>query len=165
MTLGEYKRFLLAYRGRNRAAALRGLQSAAMRGVQVIQTEIIPSRVPQPVDRSLYRGGWRFSFEPDGALIFNNEPHAPEVEFGVRAANVKIGKAMIQALAEWAVRKGLASAGKEAVSAAWAIAKTMQRRGIFGQGLGILRELVRDRVHGIVTEEVVRELKLEKTRR
>jgi hypothetical protein len=143
---------------RHREAAVKGLHSAALRGVQVIVTQIIPSRSPQPVDRAIYRGGWRPVMRPDGADIENLEPHAILVEEGVRAANVKVGRAMIQALAEWAIRKRIATRA-DAVKVAWAIAMSMKRRGIFGQkGLGILRELVEMHLDKIVQEEVQREV-------
>jgi site-specific recombinase XerC len=141
-----------------RKAAILGLYSAALRGVQVIVTQIIPARTPQPVDRAVYRSGWRVSPAQGGADIENLEPHAAFIEDGVRAANVKIGRAMIEALSEWVVRKRIASRD-EALSVAWAIAKAMQRRGIFGRrGLGILRELVEQHLDGIVREEVSREV-------
>jgi len=142
-------------------AAVRGLQSAAARGVQDIITRIIPSRTPQPVDRGLYRAGWRFYPAPNGAVIECFEPHAVLIEEGVRAANVKPGKAMIRALTEWVQRKGIASAD-EAESVAWRIAKTMQKRGIFGkQGMGVLRELVEKYLPNYIEEEVARELEKE----
>lgn len=140
-------------------AGLDGLFSAALRSVQAIQMVIVPSRTPQPVDRGLFRAGWRASPLRDGALIENAEPHAPFVEFGVRASSVKIGRAMINALTEWVERKRLAS-GKEAIEAAWAIAKAMQRRGIFEGGRGfqiqaILREWYLNR---FIEEEVAAEI-------
>lgn len=142
-------------------AAVRGLQSAAARGVQDIITRIIPSRTPQPVDRGIYRAGWRFYPAPDGAVIECFEPHAIFIEDGVRAQNVKIGRAMIRALTEWVARKGIVSAD-EAENVAWAIAKAMKKRGIFGkQGMGVLRELVEKYLPGYVEEEVARELERE----
>ena len=141
-----------------RRSAVKGLHAAALRGVQMIVTQIIPARSPQPVDRGVYRSGWRPVLRADGADIENLEPHALFIEEGVRAANVKIGRPLIQALAEWAVRKRLATP-KNAVSVAWSIAKTMQRRGIFGQrGLGVLRELVDNHLEQIIQEEVAREM-------
>lgn len=164
MSMTEYRQWLKGFKGRFREAAVRGIQSAAMRGVAAIQTEIIPAIVPQPVDRGLYRAGWRWTPEEDGATIFNNEPHAKFIEFGVRAANVKIGRKMIQALAEWVVRKKLARPGKEALRAAWAIAKTMQRRGIFGRGQNVLA-LLRGRMLDFLQEEVAREVAIEKAKK
>lgn len=141
-------------------AALAGLRSAALRGVAKIQTEIIPNRTPQPVDRGIFRSGWRSEILPDGATIENNEPHAVFIEEGVRAANVKPGLRMILALAEWAMRKGIASNMKEAMGRAWAIAKTAQRRGIFNGGIGynILGELVDAHLPTMIQEEVAREI-------
>ena len=143
-----------------RAAAIRGLRSAALRCVQIIVTEIIPSRSPQPVDRGVFRAGWRSETLEDGATIENNEPHAVFIEEGVRGANVKIGKKMLEALAEWALRKKLAGDAAAAKKVAWAVAKAAKRRGIFGggQGLGILAELLERRVEKIVQEEVAREI-------
>jgi len=146
-------------------AAVRGLQSAAFLGLNRLLTQIIPSRSPQPVDRGLYRAGWRVITSPDGADIENNEPHAAFIEDGVRGSNVKVGRLMIQALTEWVTRKGLAQ-GTEAVSAAWAIAQSMKRRGIFNAyagssalgGLRILAEL-NTMLPGIIQDEVMREIK------
>ncbi len=144
---------------RLRAAGLRGLLSAAHRGVQAITTRIIPSRTPQPVDRGIYRAGWRAGALFDGAFIENLEPSAVFIEEGVRGSNVKIGRAMIQVLAAWVQRKGIASAD-EAMGVAFAIAKSMQRRGIFrgGEGLGVLRELVDKDLDGIMKDEIEAEI-------
>jgi hypothetical protein len=142
-------------------AALRGLYSAALRGVTTIQTLIVPSRTPQPVDRGLFRAGWRAYFDVAGraVTIENNEPHAVFVEEGVRAGRVRIGRLMLDALASWIVRKGIASQA-EAASVAWAIAKRMQRRGIFrgGTGFKILDELVDKYLPRFIEEEVQREI-------
>lgn len=139
-------------------AVVDGLLVAAQRGLQKIVVEIIPSRSPPPVDRGLYRGGWSVDPLPEqGAIIYNDELHAAVIEHGARADNVKVGRSMIQALAEWVTRKGIAGAGKEAVRAAWAIARSMQRRGIFNregkEGLGILEELVAQHLPDLVQEE------------
>jgi hypothetical protein len=159
-----------------RKAALKGLYSSAAKGKQVIVTQIIPSRTPQPVDRGVYRAGWRFVKTPNGADIWNAESHASHIEYGVRAENVKIGRSMIHALTMWAIRKGIVAKTQvksaltkktkkivlesDAVKIAWAIARAMKKRGIFGKGtgLGILTELVEKRLSGIIKEEVEREL-------
>lgn len=141
--------------------ALAGLLSAAARGVQTIQTIIIPSRQPAPVDRGIYRAGWRFVGTSSGAEIFNDDPTAVFVEDGVRGENVKPGRAMVDALTQWVIRKGIAG-GDEATSVAWAIIQNMKKRGIFNRGakgLGIMRELVERYLNGFVFEEVERELK------
>ncbi len=139
-----------------------GLLSAAMLGVQRIVTRIIPSRSPTPVDRGVFRAGWRAYGEVDGAVIENLEPSAILIEEGVRAANVKIGRLMLTALELWIVRKGIASAAA-APKVAWAIAKNMQKRGVFGggQGLGILRELIEKDLPQLMHDEIAREIKRE----
>lgn len=159
--LKDAARFFQVKTEQARKAAKRGLLSAALRSVQVIVSEIIPSRVPQPVDRGAFLAGWRAVETPDGAEIFNSAYHAPFIEEGVRGSNVKPGRAMIQALAAWAQRKGMAKDPVEARSMAFAMSKTMQRLGIFNRGskgLGILRELNERRLNTIVREEVEREM-------
>jgi hypothetical protein len=140
-------------------AALLGLYSAALRSVQTIQAVIVPGLTPQPVDRGLFRAGWHAFKTFDGAVIENTEPHASFVEFGVRGSSVKIGAAMIRALTEWVERKRLAS-GKDAISAAWAIAKSMQAKGIFdgGRGFRILETLRERYLTRFVEEEIAREI-------
>jgi hypothetical protein len=146
-----------------REAAKRGLVSAAERALQVILTQIIPSRSPEPRDMGTYRAGWHVDpHEPeDGATIYNDEPHAIFIEEGVQASNVKIGEEMLQMLSEWAIRKGLAADEEEALDVAWAVARAAQRRGIFGdgEGLGIMRELVEQHLDRIIEQEVEREMR------
>jgi hypothetical protein len=143
-------------------AAYQGLILAGARSLQIITTEIIPKRIPQPVDRGVYRAGWKLRIGPDYVEIYNDEPVASIIEEGARAGNIKPGRAMLEALARWALRKGLAGSEREAMSTAWAIARTMQRKGIFNrdgqQGLGILRELVTWRLDNVIETEVLRML-------
>lgn len=147
-------------------AAHRGLVLAANRSVAQIVTVIIPSRSPQPVDRGVFRAGWRYEERAQGRVfILNLEPHAAHIEHGVRGENVKIGRAMIQALSEWAIRKGIVGSEKEAKAFAWATAMSMKNRGIFNRngrkGLGILAELMEKYAAKFVQEEVTREIRKE----
>jgi hypothetical protein len=125
-------------RGDVRGAAMKAALSAAALGVRDIQAVIIPGITPHPpINKDIYRMGWKFQKIDDGARIYNRVyPQAPLIEFGVRAGNVKPGRAMIIALAEWVAQKGLAfkNANDTLESVAWAIAKSMQKRGIFNQG-------------------------------
>lgn len=161
-----------------RDAAFRGLVSAAHKIVQVIDAEVIPSFGDRmPVDRGAYRGGFRvLPMKAEGKVVIRNiAPHAVFIEEGVRASNVKISRQMIQNLAEWVRRKGIGGrtvtsksgrerfvrAGKaEATSIAWAIAKSMQERGIFekGKGLHVMRK-AEAHMPAIVKREVVAELR------
>lgn len=147
-----------------RKAAMRGLLSAAMHGVQTIQTVIIPSRNPPPVDKGAYRAGWRYGPTDDGAEVWDDSPVAGPIEDGVRASRVRPGRAMIQALTEWVMRKGLEPDPKKAKGVAFAIVQRMKQRGIFnqtGNGLGILREFVEKYSEKYAREEIEREIRRE----
>lgn len=141
-----------------------GLRKAGERAIQKIVTEIIPSRSPEPVDRGTYKAGWKTEVvDEDTVVIDNSEPHAPIIEGGARAENIKIGTVMLTALSQWAMRKGLADDEEEALNIAWAIAKAMQRRGNFnryqgGTGLYIMGELRDEYLKDILREEVKREV-------
>lgn len=156
---------------RVRKAAQKGLLSAANRIVGHIKSTVIPNEPRPPVDTGIYAAAWKAQMVYDGAEVFNDAPHAPIIEYGVRAANVKIGRKMIEALASWVKRKGFVAdfkyvpekrqaradfvrVRKEKKTAAetdlaahriaWAIAKKMQQRGIFGEkGLRILEKAMR----------------------
>lgn len=162
-------------KGKLRKAAMKGLLSAGNRMVQHIQVTLIPKAQPHmPVDRGLYRGGWHVRETATGALVYNNAPHAAFIEYGVRRA--RIGQAMIDALTDWVLRKGLvarasdragrASTRQQAQNIAWAIAKDMQRRGIFakGKGLGILAAAV-EKAPTFIRQEIKREVDTAKGRR
>ncbi len=140
-----------------REAASAGLLAAAHRAVAYIVADVIPNTVPPPVDRGIYRAGWRAKKFGTGAVVENVSPNAPFIEDGVRGSNVKIGRKMIAALAEWVRRKGIGGktvtgrTGKsrfvkaskvEATQIAWAIARSLQKQGIFnkGKGLGVLKK-------------------------
>jgi hypothetical protein len=149
-----------------RKGTARGLLSAAERTVSVITTEVIPGENPPPVDEGIYRSSWRAEPTPEGADVVNGMPYASVIEYGARAENIKIGRAMIQALAAWALRKGFVArsggdAAKGAESLAWAIAKSMQKRGIFNrdsnQGLRI-GEKALAKAKAFVASEVAREV-------
>lgn len=158
-------------------AGRRGLLAAAHRTVTHITTSIIPNLNPSPVDRGAYKAGWKVIPTPHGALIQNIAPHAALIEHGVRAANVKIGREMIEALTKWVKRKGIggrAAVGKdgkaramkatdtEAQGIAWAIAKSMQKNGIFRQGKGFhVLKKAGAVIPMYVREEVAREIRKE----
>lgn len=146
-----------------REGAMRGLILAGKRAVQTIVVVIIPSRSPKPVDRGLYRAGWRSEqTDKETVSIYNLEPHAGFIEDGVRPENVKAGFAMRKALYEWVIRKGIASDEQEAIGIVWGIVAKMKQRGIFnkrkGNGLKILAELNEDHLPMILKQECTREI-------
>lgn len=150
----------------------RGLLSAGWRLIGVIQNEIIPAERPPPINEGKYRASWAVRPTDGGAEVYNDSDHAPFIERGVRGANVKIGRKMIDALAEWARLKGLTGhplrqrssidARLEARRIAWAVAKSMQKKGIFNrdgsQGLQIAKK-AKERLVGFVEEEIRREMR------
>jgi hypothetical protein len=99
-------------KGLEKALAKAGV-SLAMSVLEDIQTSIIPGSTPHvPVDRGIYRASWKSKGKlsgdaGDGLMIYSSAPHAPFIEDGVRAENVKPGRAMIDALTEWVIRKGM----------------------------------------------------------
>lgn len=131
---------------RMKKAQLEAVHAAGLQVVEDIQTRLIPGAKPPPVDRGVYRAGWRMRPKKWGAEVANATPQAIFIEDGVRARNVKPGRKMIDALAAWVRRKGIvAGKGKNAKAqargVAFAIAKSMRKKGIFnrGKGFGILR--------------------------
>lgn len=140
-----------------KAAAKRGLYSAALASVQDIVLRIIPARSPQPVARATYKQGWRAYATDYGAVFLNIEQHAAFIEHGVK--NARIGAAAIEALAEWVVRKNIATPA-QAVGVAFYIGKRLTQRGIFGrgQGLGIQAE-ANSKLPDLVRKEVTAEIR------
>lgn len=151
-------------------AAKKGLYAA---GLRISQHLAADGSIPN--DRGTVRAGWRVEPTEEGAEIFNVAPEYPFIDGGVRAANVKIGRAMINAIAEWARRKGLSLEGPEGTKpnpkkkpavdmylpVAWAIAQSMKKRGIFQPPKHYLENAVKLLGPGYVREEVVRALKEE----
>ena len=147
-----------------------GIYSAANRLLQHIVTVVVPGEKPPPTDQGLYNASWEIEQIRNGAILFNTAPHAAVIEHGARAENIKVGRKMIDALAEWVVRKGLLGKGKgsiqtrsqeqEAQSTAWAIAQNMRKRGIFNrdaEGLHIA-EKASKKAPQFVIEEIKAEL-------
>lgn len=156
-----------------REGAKKGLYSAALRMVNEIQTRVIPQLMPSPVDRSVYKAGWRAEETDDGALYENTVRHAGFVEDGVKADSVKVGRKMIEGLAEWAGRHGSADPVRSAFAIAIAAAAQVRLkakggrsividgggRGFFngGQGLKVM-EKANEQLAKVVKEEVAREV-------
>jgi hypothetical protein len=163
-------------------AAKRAVLSLALRIVQHITTYVIPRENPQPVDRGAFRAGWRAKRDPDGATVKNTLPYAAVIEYGARAENVKVGKAMIDALTAWVLRKGIGLTRNppsrpltkkqmkfarewQARKVAWAIAMGMLKKGIFNRedergGLRVLEKALKISKHAFA-DELRREIERE----
>lgn len=89
-----------------RAAATKGMLSAALRAKRDIVARVIPSfGGRKPIDRGIYRAGWQVERMPFGAAIYNPVPTAAMIEDGVPANNVVASNKAHVALAEWVQRK------------------------------------------------------------
>lgn len=144
-----------------RKAMEKGLYSAALRAVQEIQTKGIPDAKPTPIDKGIYKAGWKVKKIPEGAIVYNAVPYAAAIEYGVSSANVHVSKKFAAVLTEWVQRKlGGASAAK-AKQMAWAIMYSLKRKGIFnnGNGFRILEKYNNTRADIVIREECEKEIK------
>lgn len=171
--LEEADKFLAAVSVLMTEGAKKGLVSAAERTAEYITTDVIPESKPSPPeDKGIYKAGWKAAPHPEGAIVFNDVPYASVIETGAKAQNIFIGQAMIKAIAEWVRRKGIGdrtvtskngvtrvvkASVTEATSIAWAIAKSMQKKGIFGDGLKVF-ERASQKIPDFIREEVKREI-------
>lgn len=176
--LDEFDKVVEHLKSSTRDGVRRGLLAAGYRLLGVIQNEIIPAEKPPPINVGAYRTAWRVEEVEGGAHVVNDMPYASIIEYGARAENIKIGRKMIDALAEWARLKGLTGHAPGARSSpdaraaarqiAWAIARAMQGtdkvqgKGIFNRdgqkGLRIAEKAKR-RAADFVEEEVRRALR------
>jgi hypothetical protein len=170
--LKDYEKLARWLEEHTQDAVRRGLTSAGFRLIGVIQNEIIPAKKPPPIFDGAYRAGWKMETTDGGVDVYNDMPYSSVIERGARAENIKIGRAMIDALTEWARRKGLTGhaprqrsspeARAEARQIAWAIARAMQKKGIFNRdgqkGLRVAEDAAK-RAPEIVEEEIRREMR------
>lgn len=158
-------------KSKTEGAVKRGIASAAFRTLGIIVNELIPNEKLPPIFDGAYRAAWRVELTEKGADVVNSIPYASVIEWGAKEENIKIGRAMIETLTEWARRK---LGAEKPESVAWAIAKSMQgfgerrpgfQSGIFNrdgkQGLRI-GERAAARVKDFIKEEIQREMKREK---
>lgn len=164
ITINQAPAWAKRLEGKMHDAALKGVRSAGQRLVAHVQ-EVVDAEPRKPVDKAIYRGAWRAKQVPNGSLVYNDAPHASIVEDGVRAENVKVGRKMIDALADWVDRHGMVrdvgKAGRAAAarSVAFAIANSMKVRGIFGgTGLKIFHK-ANAATPRFLEEEIQRELR------
>jgi hypothetical protein len=174
-SIREAGNWLKAADEESNAAMLRGLNAAALRLVQHIQTVVIPGITPEPVARGAYKAAWRAERLPNGAEVVNTTIQSIFIEYGVKPGNVHISRKMIEALAAWVRMKGIGGRFKvsktgvvrlhraskdEAIDIAWAIAKSMQKHGIFRAGMGLkVLETAGKSAPMFIRQEVERELK------
>lgn len=93
---------------------------------------IIDATRPLPVDRGVYRRSWKVEKTEEGAVIYNPLPYAAVLEHG-RRRGAKMPP--LKVITAWVLRKKIVSTGgakgrAQARSVAYAIARSMVRKGI-----------------------------------
>ncbi len=132
-------------------AVIRGLRSAALRGVGFVTEEIDGASPYPPVNFGQLRQSTKWAPLAKGAQVFNDAPHFPFMEYGTRPHMPPVAPLIV-----WATRKfGVDEAEAEAI--AWAVAKKIARegiapRGFFAKGMA--------RMQAIVPDEITHELEL-----
>jgi len=177
--IGQVPQIMAAIDDGMKGKVLDGLLSAAYRLQGYIQGEYIPSLPRPPVGiRGAYKAGWKVKPLSDGALLFNDVPYAPMIEQGVRPGATHIGRAMIDAIERWVrfralgghsetrtTRAGVTkrtwkkATDSERRSIAWAIAKSIVKRGLW-QPRGIRALEAADKLAAqFVREEILKALR------
>jgi hypothetical protein len=132
-------------------AVVRGLRSAALRGVGFVTEEIDASKPYPPVNFGQLRQSTKWAPLPKGAQVFNDAPHFPFMEYGTRPHFPPVAPLIV-----WATRKfGVDEAEAEAI--AWAVAKKIAKEGIEPRGF-FARGIAR--MQAITTDEISHELEL-----
>lgn len=131
INLSSFGDMLVLYHEQAFKTVVSTLQLNALMGAGWIKSTLIPGIRPYPpVNLGVFRAGWLTQNFNDGALLYNAVPYAHKIVFGVKPSQVETGQVVIDALAEWAVQKGLAQ--KE--DASWLAQKILQkhlRTGVF----------------------------------
>jgi len=131
-------------------AAIRGIRSGAMRAIPVLQRrtqDAPPASANGSVgafNTGMYKASWRTSNIDNGVSVSNIQPYAAVIEGGRRPSPVS--REGIKNLQVWAQRK-LGLSAEEAKSAAFAIAKTLQKkplraRNVMGGGVEEISDLI-----------------------
>jgi hypothetical protein len=165
MTGPEWAAYMKRLGTRFFPAAIRGVQSGAMRCIGIMQTrtDFAPPASERgttgAVNTGLYKAAWKTAPLSNGAQVFNAQPYSPVIDGGRRPAAV--GRSGIVNLERWAHNK-LKLTGDAAKAAAWAIAKTLEKRALRAREVmsGGIDEMTK-----AVHAELQHELDVELTRR
>lgn len=150
MSLAEYQKWLKSQPDKIQGAVVRGVRSAAQRGVGVVVEEIDKAEPYPAVNTGSLRQSARARNTPTGASLDVDAPHAAPINNGCRPFHPPLGPLVV-----WAVRKfGVTE------SEAWGIAKSVAKK-IATEGIEPRHffEKAMARMGPIIDEEVTRELK------
>lgn len=114
------------------AACIRGLRSAALRGVGEVVKQIDKTVPYPPVDTGAMRQSVGVEATPEGADLFVNAPQAADVEYGTRPHMPPLGPILV-----WVRRKfGLGAEGRKGRGRGKKPAKLGAKGGSKGGGSG-----------------------------
>lgn len=149
LTLKQYQEWLRQQPQQIQGAVVRGLRSAAQRGVGIIVQEIDTAQPHPAVNTGGMRQSARAVNTPDGAIVEVDAPHAAIINNGARPFNPPI-----RPLVVWAMRK-FGVTEREA----WRIAKGVAKK-IAAQGIEprFFFDKAMKRIEEIVDQEVQHEL-------
>lgn len=154
---------------RFKQALERGALSAAMRSIPEMQSRALKANPASPrgsegaFDTGRYNAAWRAGPLPGiGARLYNLQPYSAVVEHGRRVGK-RVGRAGLRNLELWAQRK-LGVSQQDAKSAAFAIARSITKRGLQGRKI-MTGEGVLEKLQQFLTEEVNREIAREVARK
>lgn len=149
MSLAEYRKWLDQQPAAIRGAVVRGVRSAAQRGVGILVEEIDKAEPYPAVNTGSLRQSARAGNTVDGAFVEVDAPHAAPINYGTRPFHPPLGP-----LVAWAVRKfGVTE------SEAWRIAKGVAAK-IAEEGIAPRHffEKAMARIEELVDSEVQHEL-------
>lgn len=124
ITLSDFIKRMATLGGDVEAAVVRGMQSSALRLVELVVHEIDHSTPHPAVDRGELRNSVEAVFTDKGARVVVKAPHAPWIEDGTRPH-----WAPLQPLLEWVMRKKQIDAD-EALPIARGVQHAIAARGI-----------------------------------
>lgn len=150
MSLAEFAKYLNDQPPKMRAAVVRGLRSAALRGVGVVVEEIDHADPFPAVNTGSLRQSARAENTELGAALVVDAPHAAPINNGTRPFYPPL-----EPLVTWAMRK-FGVSEKEAWRIAKGVAKKISEEGIEPRHFF---EKAMARMELIIDEEVTRELK------
>lgn len=125
LTLGQFAKALPALAPEVEQATIRGLRSAAQRGVGFLVDEIDHASPSPAVNLGDLRRSVTYEPTPDGAVLDVAAPHAAPINFGTRPFRPPLAPLIL-----WAQQKGIAADDKEAKRIAWAVASKIEKDGI-----------------------------------
>jgi len=149
VTPAEFAKYLNQQPPKVKEAVVKGLRSAAMRGVGVVVEEIDKAEPYPAVNTGKLRQSVRAEPTPIGAAIVVDAPHAAPINNGTRPFFPPL-----EPLIEWAVRK-FGVSESEARSIAFNVARQISEEGIEPRHFF---EKAMARMDAIIQEEVGREL-------